>query len=267
MRRERDKEKDAVIAAIRKHYTAEGESEDQIANRIRREVKMARIPDEYAILVAPGKGSLKTYDDAIAFAKYVHKLPCPPADFCDSIVVSSSDGDTGRRRGEAKNPFLTAIPGRNLTLPKKVVAAERPKADPFIDDINRGQPYSLIHKTKKDFTLVVQAYGSKFSGQVLKPGEMTQVNARSDGATLEKAAQQANAVAKILREQSPPYDAYVLHTRFESFVCIGQYDNKDDPQLQAHAKSFANFSLLDKKSGKTIETFMEKPMPAMIPRP
>jgi hypothetical protein len=265
MRRERDKEKEAVITAMRNYYKAQGESEEQIAARIRREMKMARIPDEYAVLVAPGKGMLKTRDDANDFAKYIHKLPSPPADFCDSVVIGASAGDIARRQGEAKNPFLTAMPGRNLTLPKKEVAVERPKADDFLMSINVGQPYSLIHKTKKDFTLVVQTYGSKFFGQVVKPGEMTQVNTKADGAMLERAAQQANAVAKMLRERK--HDAYVLHTRFESFVCIGEYDSKDDPQLLANAKAFASLPLRDEKKGTIMETFMEKPMPAMIPRP
>ena len=34
--------------------------------------------------------------------------------------------------------------GRNRTLPPKVAAAERPKADDFLLSINSGQPYSLV---------------------------------------------------------------------------------------------------------------------------
>jgi hypothetical protein len=266
LRRERDKEKEAVIDAIRKYCTAQGESELQIAERIRKEVKLARIPDEYAVVVLPGQGTLKTLNETADFAKYIHKLPCPPAEFCDAIVVGASSGDIARRQGEAKNPFLTAMPGRNLTLPKKETAIGNPKAIQSLINMNRGKPYSLTDETKKPFTLVVQTYGSKFGvGKVLKPGEKTDMSAKANGELLERAAQQAVAVAKILREQK--HEAYVLHTEFESFVCIGEYDSKDDARLLANAKAFAFLQLRDDKKGTTMETFMEKPMPAMIPRP
>jgi hypothetical protein len=230
-------------------------------------VKMARIPDEYAVFVAPGKGSLKNMDEAIEFAKYIHKLPCPPAEFCDSIVVGSSS-DVARQRGQSRNPFPTAMPGRNRTLPPKKSDAERPKADEFLLSLNAGQPYSLIHKTKKPVTLVVQIYGTKNGvGQLVKPGEVVQTRAPATGELLERAAQQANALAKVLRGQDPPYDAYVLHTRYESYVCVGQFDSKDDDELLAISKRLAGRPFLDQKTNQVIETLMEKPLPAAIPRP
>jgi hypothetical protein len=271
MRREQDKEKEAVIKAIRDYYVPRGESEEQIALRIKREVKFVRIPDEYAVFVAPGKGALKSLDEATDFAKYVHKLACPPDRFCDSVFVG---GERGAARGAAEktNPFDKAMPGHNPTLPKKVAVAERPKADAFLESLNSGQSYSLIHKTKKDFTLVVQSYGTKNGvGQLVKPGEVIQTSAKANGELLERAAQQANAMVEVLRRQPPkvggPFDAYVLHTRYESFVCVGEYDAKDDPRLLALQKSMASMELKDAKSGQVIETLMEKPLPAMIPRP
>jgi hypothetical protein len=255
-----------VIKAIRDYY-GRTETEEQINARIRREVKLARIPDEYAVLVAPGKGSLKDMDEAIEFAKYVHKLPCPPAEFCDAVLVGSAS-DVAHKQGEARNPFPMAMPGRNRTLPPKVTAAERPKADDFLLSINSGQPYSLIHKTKKPVTLVVQIYGAKNGvGQLVKPGEAVQTSGKANGEMLERAAQQANALAKMLREMQPKCDAYVLHTRFESFVCIGEYDSKDDDDLVATSKRLAGMSFKDQKTGQVIETLMDKPLPALIPRP
>jgi hypothetical protein len=264
LRQERKKEKDAVVAAIRKHYAGK-ETEEQIAARIKREVKLARIADEYVVFVAPGKGSLKTMEEAIKFAKYVHELPAPPADFCDSVVVGAEVSEVTRRRGEARNPFPMAMAGRNPTLPKKEVAAERPKADDFLLGLNAGKPYSLIHQTKKPFTLVVQTYGEKFGlSRMVRPGDVVQADGRANGELLERAAQQAHAVAKLLREKK--YDAYVLHTKFESFVCVGEYDSEKDEQLLANAKAFALLQLRDDKRGTIIETFMERPMPAIIPR-
>ena len=131
--------------------------------------------------------------------------------------------------------------------------------------LNAGQPYSLIDQTKKPYTLVVQTYGSKFLGHVVRPGEVMDTKSKTDGAMLERAAQQAHAVAEALRNMK--YKAYVLHTRYESFVCVGEYDSDKDPELLANAKAFASLPLRDEKKGLIIETFMERPLPAPIPRP
>jgi len=266
LRQERTKNKEMLIAAIRKQYAAD-KTEEQINALIKKQVKMERTPDEYVVFVAPGKGTLKDMDAAIAFAKYVHKLPAPPAEFCESIVIGSVQ-DVSKKMGEPQNPFPRALPGRNQTLPRKEMAAERPKADDFLMSLNAGQPYSLIHKTKKPITLVVQTYGSKFGlGRVVKPGELTPAAGKADGEMLERAAQQAHSMAAALRKMNPPLQAYVLHTRYESFVCIGEYDSKDDPELLSNAKLLASKPIIDGKSGQVLETLMEKPMPAMIPRP
>jgi hypothetical protein len=90
---------------------------------------------------------------------------------------------------------------------------------------------------------------------------------KSDGEMLERAAQQAELVCKVLRQQTKAYDAYTLHTRYESFVCIGEYDSKDDKVLLANASALAGLELKDKKTGQALDRFMEKPLPAMIPRP
>jgi len=268
-RQQQDKEKVAVIAAAQKHYRAKGWKEDEIDNEIKKIVRFARIPDEYSVLIAPGKGTLKNIDEALEFAKYVRKLDAPPADFCEvsSAGVVSTEKDPPGRKGELQNPFLHVMPGRNPTIPKKEVGMQRPKADDFLMSLNAGKPYSLIHKTKKDFTLVVQVYGTKF-GQFQRPGDVVPASVKSDGELLERAAQQAELVAKVLRQQNPPYDAYVLHTRYESFVCVGEYDSKDDPALLANASALAKWQLRKEgKTGEVLDTFMEKPLPAMIPRP
>jgi hypothetical protein len=261
LRQERAKEKAAVIAAKRKYFAEQGIEPTEEMLR----VKMARIPDEYAVLVAPGKGTLKSMDEALDFANYIRKLPAPPRAFCDAVVVGT-DQDIARKQGDPVNPFLAAFAGPNPTIPKHATEAGPPKADEFLMSLNAGQPYSLIHKTRKPITLVVQTYGSKFGlSRLIRPGEVVQTTGKADGEMLERAAQQAHAVAELLRKKK--YDAYVLHTRYESFVCVGEYDSKDDPELLANAKAFANLPLRDEKTGKIIETFMEKPMPALIPRP
>jgi hypothetical protein len=202
-------------------------------------------------------------DEALDFANYIRKLPAPPRNFCDAVVVGT-DQDIARKKGDPLNPFLTAFAGPNPTIPKAQAAAAAPaKADEFLESINAGQPYSLIHQTKKPVTLVVKIYGAQ-AGHLVKPGEVMQAAGRSDGAMLERIAQQAHALAKALRAMR--YDAYVLHTRYESFVCVGEYDSKDDAELKAAKEALASLPLKKDKTGEVIETLMEKPLPAAIPR-
>ena len=259
LRQERAKEKAAVIVAKKKYYAEQGIEPTEEMLR----VKMARIPDEYAVLVAPGKGTLKTLDEALEFANYIRKLNAPPAEFCDAVVVGT-DRDIARKQGDPVNPFLAALAGPNPTIPKSPAAAKPAKADEFLLSLNAGQPYSLIHQTKKPVTLVVKVYGVQ-AGHWSKPGEVMQTSGRADGEVLERIAQQAQALAKALRAMR--YDAYVLHTRYESFVCVGEYDSKDDAELKATAKALASLPLKKEKTGEVIETLMEKPLPAAIPRP
>lgn len=266
LRQERRKEKELMEAEARKYYQARGYSEEAMANELRRYIKMVRLPDEYTVLVAPGKGTLKDLEEARAFAQYVRKLPAPPAEFCDAVIVGT-DRDVARKHGDPVNPFLTAFYGHNPTLPKKDLGGlQRPKADDFLMSLNAGKPNSLIHKTTKDWTLVVQAYGPKFA-QVVRPGEAGVRDGKSDGELLERAAHQAHLIADVLRRQEPPFDAYVLHTRYESFVCVGEYDSKDDRRLLANAEALRGMQIKDKKDGQVLDTLMAKPLPGMIPRP
>jgi hypothetical protein len=265
LRQERKTQKQIAEDAVRKHYRPNGWTEDQIEAEIKRVVKIARAPDEYHVLVAPGKGALKTLEEAHQFAKYVRKLKAPPADFCDAVVVGPAQ-ELSQRKGEPQNPFLMALAGRNPSLPKKAVEMQRPKADDFLMSLNAGKPNSLIHNTKKPITLVVQCYGTNL-GRVTKPGVSAAANSRPDGEGLERAAQQAHLVADMLRKMKPSYEAYVLHTRYESYVCVGEYDSKDDARLLANSEALAGLSLKDQKTGQVLDTFMEKPLPALIPRP
>jgi hypothetical protein len=260
-RRERDKEKETVIKAIRDYY--KNLPEEQIQVIIKREVKLARIPDEYGVFVAPGKGTLKSFDEAREFAKYVHKLPSPPARYCDAVFIGA-EHDIARKEGARTNPFEQGMPCRNPTWPKKDQTSGVSKEDvALLKGLNAGQPYSLMDHTRKPVTLVVKTYSGQ-SGRVFTQGEVLQTGGKSEGEMLEVAAHQAISLAETLRREK--YDAYVMHTKFESFVCIGEYDSKDDERLLAAKRTFAGMQLKDQKTGTVIETLMEKPIPAAIPR-
>ena len=163
---------------------------------------MARIPDEYAVFVAPGKGTLKTLDEATGVRQVRPQAAGPPATFCDAVVVGSIERATRGRRASPSQPVPDRHAGRNPTLPKKVAAAERPKADDVPDEPELpGKSYSLIHKTKKP----IHAGGADLRsevrlGQLVKPGEVVPAAGQSDGEMLERAAQQANSLVEVLAQ-------------------------------------------------------------------
>jgi hypothetical protein len=259
-RQERKKELDALIAVQKQYYEVERKVPIPEAEK---KYKMARIVDEYSVFVAPGKGALKTYEDAQEFAKYVRNLKAPPAEFCDNVVIGKEKAM--RRTGESVNPFAIAIAGRNRSIPKAAAAHKAPKADAFLMRLNSDESYSLVHKAKKNWTLVVRTYGCE--PQVLKPGQVAPAGGQSTGELLERAARQARQLAELLRKLDSKYEAFVLHTPYNSIVCVGDFERPDDPVLESFTRDLAGFALTDKKDGKVLDTLIARPQPVMIPKP
>ncbi len=236
-------------------------------------VKTVSIPDEYTVFVAPARGPLKDRETAIDFANQVRKLKAP--DEFNDRLLQGSDKENSRTEGSSFNAFLASMAGMNPVAKKAALAAadknaalaEAPKAEKYLMEMNSAESYSLLHKTRKKWTVLVQTYGGG--------GTIIQTGAADGGQTtdrLERAAQQAHNVAEILRKQhDPKFDAYVMHTRYHSMVFVGDYADRDDPQLLATVKTFASMQLKEKlasgATGKVLETFMEKPAPVMILKP
>ncbi|HVK08778.1 MAG TPA: hypothetical protein VM597_08390 [Gemmataceae bacterium] len=262
-RQERRAELERLIAAQKQYY--EVERKMPIPEHEKR-YKMARIADEYSVFVAPGKGALKTYEEALEFAKYVRKLPPPPAEYCDDLVLGKESGSKSlNRTGTSVNPFAIAIAGRNQSLPKAAAVHKAPKADDFLMKLNSGESYSLVHKAKRNWTLVVKTYGGE--PQVLKPGQVVPASGQSTGELLERAGQQARQLAELLRKVDPKWEAFVLHTPYNSIVCVGDFEGPEDAVLESLKRDLAGFALTDKKDGKVLDTLIERPQPVMIPKP
>lgn len=252
-----------VLADKKKWYEKEGIT--PTPELLRRDLKLPRIPDEYAVLIAPGKGQLKSLEEAVEFAHYVRKLKAPPAEYCDALVVAPEKGFS-KNQGDAVNPFMSAFPGPNPTIAKETAQGiQRPKADAFLMKLNADEPLSLLHKTKNQYTLIVKTFGGE--PQVLRSGQPSDGAATGTGDRLERAALQAQQLAKLLRDMKPGFDAYVLHTPYNSIVCVGDFDRLDHPEVEAKKKALSGMSLTDKKTGQSVDSLMEKPAPVMIPRP
>jgi hypothetical protein len=258
-RQQRKKEKEEYLSAARAHYERLGEEVPEFYKKVR----MVMIPDEYTVVVAPARGILKDFDSAADFAKQVRSFPTPPAEFSDAVVIS--DSNLARKAGNHVNPFLTALPGPNPSIPKTPTGFQRPKADAFLMNLNSEESYSLLHKTKKDWTLVVRVYG-------IGPGTVVRDNGAvasttSNGEALERAALQARQTAELLRKLKIAPDAYVMHTRYNSVLCVGEFDSPTDPRLKEVTENLKNFELKDQRSGKAVDKLLPQPQPMMIPRP
>jgi hypothetical protein len=249
-----------VIEAKRKYYISQGIT--PTAEMLK--VKTVRsLPDEYAVFIAPARGVLKDRDTAMDFADQVRKLQAPK-EFSDRFF---DEKETTRARGGAKdeeakfsNPFLSAFAGPNPTIAKTAVY-QVPKADKFLMEINSREDYSLLHKTRKPYTILVKTYGAE--GTIIPTGG-TSASGESSGERLERAAAQASQVAEMLRKNK--VEAFVFHTRYNSSVCIGQFDSPDGNDCKATIEQVKSMKLKD-RGGNVLDTLMAKPAAMPIPRP
>jgi hypothetical protein len=189
--------------------------------------KVYRIEDQYAVLIGGYK------DDATARKELekIRKLK-PPSDTLNKIAYVPDAH--GKMHEEAISPFQSAFVCHNPSMP-----VEKPKQDADLGqrlkDYNAHESYSLL-KCSKPYTMVVKAYkgAASLESQGASSSVMTKWGlGRKAGDVMtgnEKAAHQA---AEVLRNKQPGlgFEAYVLHTEYNSYVTIGGFDSPDDPRL------------------------------------
>ncbi len=207
--------------------------------------------------------------------KYIKQLDL------DALNLDSWKKDARFRPTPGKpKPFSGAFLTLNPLLSPEEVAQR--KRDPLLLKLNNGE-YSIMDNAGK-FTLIVASF---------KGRSLTQVANREDDdfkitGSLDDAAERAWIVAKMLREgsfqkgsqqQGRTFEAYVYHTRYESFVTIGSFDLADDPRIaQLHQLFGAKTQVAQNgrpfTTGESIvipsnppETIIFDPNPRLIPVP
>ncbi|MBX9627587.1 MAG: hypothetical protein K2X82_27550, partial [Gemmataceae bacterium] len=198
--------------------------------------KTVNAQDQVAVLV----GGFRTEEEASAALGTVKKWPLP-ADhrLTDkaAIVRPAGDGKTTIEKGQL-NPFPQAMVVPNPAAPRPASAAPATGLDPFVVKLNEGRPYSLL-KATKSWTLGVKSFSApvRFSSKDEVAGAMKQPVKGFGGDALAAGAEQAESLAKAIREmrdpsgKTPPLEAFVLHTRTASLVTVGQFDGPSDPAL------------------------------------
>jgi hypothetical protein len=225
--------------------------------------KTHRLEPQFGVFIGGTKGGWKDDETALKYLKELRKRPLPPEKFCDRVYTATPK-EGGRGTGEAQtgalSPYTSAFIARNPTLPKPKVEDDKP--DPFLKDLNAGEEFSLL-KTSKPYTLVVKVY----SGQTVirergaDSSTLEKLMGSKTGNLLNASALQAHELAGYLRKMKPSFDSYVLHTRYYSMVCVGNFEKPDDPKLMEIQKTLGNMRI------GQVEQLDPQAKVILIPRP
>jgi hypothetical protein len=194
--------------------------------------------DEYAVLV----GNFHSVDQPeIEKTREIIRHLTPECLAGDSKETNQQFGNFRRyiwsihpdQRKRQKGPMGNAFVTKNPLLPDEYFA---PKGlDPFVVDLNKDLPYSLLNNPGKYTVKVASFRGAEsieyqpakiasFEESIGKPRE----GSRSRLAKIDEAAMKASKLTAALREKG--VEAYEFHDRTESIVCVGSFDSVGSPR-------------------------------------
>jgi hypothetical protein len=115
------------------------------------------------------------------------------------------------------------------------VPVEKPKQDSDLGqrlkEYNAHESYSLL-KCPKPYTLVVKAYkGEAMLQSQSGSNSLMETMGMKFGSVLNANGNEAHKMAEFLRNKQLGFEAYVLHTEYNSYVTIGGFDSPEDPRL------------------------------------
>jgi cell division septation protein DedD len=223
--------------------------------------------DQFAVLL----GGFRDMDAASAQLKKVRKWDLPdiklksgkPAFDTYDVYEPGKDKKFELKRYPV-NPFHTAMVVPNPTIPqqRKQVA----KVDPLWKKLNADEPRSL-YKCPKPWTLAVQEFRGAYAIQTpSSSGGFLEKLGFGDqaGQRLDNAARMAQQVCDMFRKLG--FKSYVLHTRYNSVVTVGEFDSRDDPALQRTQEQLRRMSFKNGKTGETAFNLFAQALPMEVPR-
>ena len=161
------------------------------------------------------------------------------------------------------SPFRTAWVARNPSI-----KVDRPVEKEGMDlgllkKYNSDEPYSLL-QCKKPYTLVIKVFQvpTAIQGRGDKTGPLDLVGVKKAGEPEDPAANNAHNLAELLRKTK--LETYVLHTKFASIVCVGQFDGVEDPNLRTMQNLLAE-RLRAEVNGRDLINFLARPVPMEVP--
>ncbi len=235
-RRAQRAEEEAQFNAVTAQAKAEAAAKGMVFMESKPSIRAPRvdIQEQYAVLVG-GWPDMATARREMEKIKH-WQAPADKKLMDAQFIVRDSEG--GDRQGEIAyvNPFLNGMVVPNPVAPRQI-DAEGEEDTKFVIKMNADEEYSVL-KIKKNWTIAVKqiAPPHHMKGRE-KDSFLTRLfNPKPDAMTA--AGEQARSMAKSLRSLKPtqqcpvgPFEAYVLHTRYGSLVCVGQFDGPEDPNL------------------------------------
>lgn len=200
------------------------------------QVKRTRQFEEWGIVI----GGYKDEKDAKKALAYLRAHVAPPKlkdpngrPAYDLITEWEEDLANGARlkKERIRNPYKNSFIIRNPTLPRAAQKAKQ-KHDPFWKQLNASEKYSLL-KCSKKWTLAIKQFDGvavmqeqSVAGSFLEKIGLTD-NSRK---LLNASALQAHELARFLRHYG--MKAYVLHTRTNSIVTVGEFDKPNSAEMR-----------------------------------
>ncbi|MHB1425856.1 MAG: hypothetical protein ACYC3I_22040 [Gemmataceae bacterium] len=223
--------------------------------------------EQFAVLI----GGFRDVDAASAQLKKVRKWDLPdiklksgkPA-FDTYDVYEPVAGKKFELKRYAINPFHSAMVVPNPTIPPqpKQVA----KVDPLWKKLNAFEPRSL-YKCPKKWTLAVQEFrGAEVIQTASSSNSVLDKIGFGDhaGKRLDNAAKMAEQVCDMFRKLG--FKSYVLHTRYNSVVTVGEFDTPDDPELLRTQEQLQKMSFKNGTTGESAFSLFAKAMLMEVPR-
>jgi hypothetical protein len=161
------------------------------------------------------------------------------------------------------NPFQTAFVVPNPTIPpqRKPVAT----VDPIWKSLNANEPRSL-YKNPKKWTLAVQEFRGAYAIQTASTngGFLEKIGLGDHaGQRLDNAARMADQVCDLFKKLG--FKSYVLHTRYNSLVTVGEFDSPSDPALLRTQEQLSRMSFKNGKTGEAAFSLFAKALPMEVP--
>jgi cell division septation protein DedD len=255
-------------SAERKKLQEELDQQQKLMPGVPRRRKLAH-PDEdqFAVLL----GGFRDIDAANAQLKKVRTWDLPdiklksgkPAFDTYDLYEPGKDNKVELKRYPV-NPFHTAMVVPNPTTPPqpKPIA----KVDPFLKSLNANEPRSIF-KCPKKWTLAVQEFRGASAIQTTST-----VNSFWDklgfgdhpGQRLDNAARMAQQVCDMFKKLG--FKSYVLHTRYNSVVTVGEFDGRDDPAMQRTQEQLKRLSFRKgSATGDTAFNLFATALPMEVP--
>jgi hypothetical protein len=228
-------------------------------------------------------------DAASAYLKKVRSWPLPelhlderltaagikPYDMKLRVGKKNPDGQSYKVEpdGVPVNPFESAFVTRNPTVPQP--PKQQNKFDPIWKKLNANEDYSLL-KCPKPWTLVIKEYTG--GGLIAPQSESSSfldklgLGGLKMGEAMSAAGFQAHQLAELMQKLG--FKPYVLHTRGNSIVTIGEFESLEDPELTLMQDRLSRLSFKPDPSHPNAARFAQanlelfpRAIPMEVPRP